>query len=229
MMRRHMRRCYAILAFVLLFVGTADTRSRRNTSSGQATSAPGQFDYYVLSLSWSPQYCANQTNASRDQEQCGSGRRYAFVTHGLWPNNNRPPHPRECAPRSTVPSDLTAQMLSIMPSPALIQHEWNSHGTCSGLNQGDYFAAIRAAYRVVKIPEPYRQPETDLRVSADEIRRNFQSANTQFPRDSVRLDCSGQYLRELRLCLDKNLRPQPCVSAVQDSCGSRTVTLRRVR
>ena len=224
-----MRRYYVILSLVLLLVGIANARSRRSSSQTQTASAPGQFDYYVLSLSWSPQYCANPNNATRDREQCGSGRRYAFVTHGLWPNNNRPPHPRECAPRSTVPPDLTAQMLAIMPSPALIQHEWNSHGTCSGLNQRDYFAAIRAAYRLVKIPEPYRQPETDLRVSADEIRRNFGRANAQFPQSSVRLDCSGEYLRELRLCLDRTLGPQPCGSTVQDSCGSRTVTLRRVR
>jgi ribonuclease T2 len=224
-----MRRWSGILALILLFASPAEPRSRRNQPRNPAAGEPGQFDYYVLSLSWSPQYCANPDNATRDPEQCGSGRRYAFVTHGLWPNNNRPPHPRNCASRSNVAPDLTNQMLSIMPSPALIQHEWNSHGTCSGLNQRDYFAAVRAAYRLVSIPEPYRQPAADLRISADEIRRNFYTANAQFPRGGLRLDCSGQYLRELRICLDKKLRVQACGSAVHETCGSRIVTLRRVR
>lgn len=194
-----------------------------------AQNGPGQFDYYVLSLSWSPQYCANPKNASRDREQCGTGRRYAFVTHGLWPNHERPPHPRNCGPRSRLPSGLVSQMLPIMPSAALIQHEWNSHGTCSGLSPSDYFSAVRTSFRLVTIPEPYRQPSSDLRVPGNEIRRNFQRSNAQFPASSFRFDCAGQYLREARICLDKNLRPRACPAPVQDTCGGRTVTLRRVR
>lgn len=190
---------------------------------------PGQFDYYVLSLSWSPQYCSDPQHANRDKDQCGVGRKLAFVTHGLWPNNNRPPHPSTCAPRTTVAADLKKQMLAIMPSPALIQHEWEAHGTCSGLSQSDYFATIRSAFRLVTIPQPYREPATDLRVSADEIRSNFQRANAQFPQNSIRLDCGGQFLREIRICLDKELMPQVCASGIQDTCGNRVVTMRRVR
>jgi ribonuclease T2 len=119
-------------------------------------------------------------------------------------------------------------MLQIMPSPALIQHEWDSHGTCSGLNQRDYFAQIRTAFQLVTIPAAYRQPADDLRIPAATLRRDFERANPQFPQGSIRFDCGGQYLREARVCLDKNLRPQPCRS-VQDTCGDRTITLLRVR
>jgi ribonuclease T2 len=44
----------------------------------------GKFDYYVLALSWSPTYCASRAGR-RDRQQCGTGRGYAFVVHGLWP------------------------------------------------------------------------------------------------------------------------------------------------
>src|SRR5215212_5317363 len=50
--------------------------------------APGEFDFYVLSLSWSPSFCdaaSERGNSGRNQQaQCG-GRPFSFVVHGLWP------------------------------------------------------------------------------------------------------------------------------------------------
>jgi ribonuclease T2 len=216
-----------VLAILLLCLATlADARSRRATVEN---SRPGNFDYYLLSLSWSPEYCRDPQHLNRDPGQCAEGRRFAFVTHGLWPNNNRPPHPNRCAPKSPLAADLKNQMLQFMPSPALIQHEWDVHGTCSGLNQQDYFSRIRAAFRKIIIPEVYRQPEQDLRIPADQIRRDFLKANAAIPAASMKLDCGGQYLREVRICLDKDLNARACPAAIQDSCGSRSVTLLKVR
>src|SRR5262245_26202773 len=48
----------------------------------------GDFDYYALSLSWSPTYCTSQVGQN-DSQQCGPGRTYAFVVHGLWPQYER--------------------------------------------------------------------------------------------------------------------------------------------
>src|SRR5450631_4308767 len=54
--------------------------------------APGEFDFYVLSLSWSPSFCeeaSERGNSGRSQQvQCG-GRPYSFVVHGLWPQYER--------------------------------------------------------------------------------------------------------------------------------------------
>ena len=41
---------------------------------------PGQFDYYVLSLSWVPGFCATNT---KDPNECQKG--LTFALHGLWP------------------------------------------------------------------------------------------------------------------------------------------------
>jgi ribonuclease T2 len=215
-----------ITAVMLLFCLCAATDAR---SKKKSPKTPGKFDYYLLSLSWSPQYCSDAKRADRDPLQCGVGRRFAFVAHGLWPNNNRAPHPQDCAPHSKVSETLLKQMLEIMPSPALIQHEWDTHGTCSGVNQQDYFSLVRTAYRLVAIPQPYQQPAQDLRVSAVDVRRNFQKANPTFLADGIKLDCSGQFLREIRVCFDKNLVSRSCSTAIQDTCGSRTVTMLRVR
>jgi hypothetical protein len=97
-----MRKWIAITALVLTIAGV----------DSEPLHTPRQFDYYVLSLSWSPQYCAG-SNGRNDSKQCGTGRRFGFVVHGLWPNNNRPPHPSNCAPSSSVPPDLVKDMLRI--------------------------------------------------------------------------------------------------------------------
>ena len=111
----------------------------------ERTDVAGRFDYYVLSLSWSPQYCADAPG-DRDRRQCGSGRRYAFVLHGLWPQNERG-FPQSCAEGGTLPRALVDDMLDVMPSPSLVRHEWATHGTCSGLTADAYFAAARRAFR----------------------------------------------------------------------------------
>ena len=191
--------------------------------------AAQSFDYYVLSLSWSPLYCSDPQRAARDRIQCGEGRRYAFVTHGLWPNNTRPPHPRDCGNARPVPRNLVDRMLSIMPSPNLIQHEWRSHGTCSGLTVDDYFANVRAAYALVRIPPRYQNPAQDLIVPASTLRRDFRQANPQISADAMRFDCTGRNLREVRVCLTRDLKPRPCAASVRDTCGDRAITLLRVR
>jgi ribonuclease T2 len=44
----------------------------------------GDFDYYVMALSWSANWCA-ATGDARDDPQCDAGRGINFVLHGLWP------------------------------------------------------------------------------------------------------------------------------------------------
>ena len=47
-------------------IGVADAQYRRQNT-------PGQFDYYVLALSWSPSFCETATGNARRQ-QCGARR-----------------------------------------------------------------------------------------------------------------------------------------------------------
>ncbi len=44
----------------------------------------GDFDYYVMSLSWSPASC-ELTGEARGDPQCDAGNGRGWVLHGLWP------------------------------------------------------------------------------------------------------------------------------------------------
>ena len=102
---------------------------------------PGQFDYYVLALSWSPSYCAGEAGQN-DHQQCAPGRRFAFVVHGLWPQYAKG-WPEFCKTReSWIPQDLIDGVMDVMPSKKLIIHEWKKHGSCSGLSQAAYFNKV---------------------------------------------------------------------------------------
>lgn len=184
---------------------------------------PGLFDYYVLSLSWSPQYCAGSHRD--DGAQCS--RPYAFVAHGLWPQNERG-YPRDCGGRERVGDDTIERMLPLMPSRGLIIHEWRTHGACSGLGADDYFDTVTRAYRSVRIPEAYRALDHYLTVDPQRLKRDFVSANPGLREEGLAVKCSGHYLQEVRVCLTRELSPRACGADVEDRCGE-TAVLRPVR
>ena len=184
---------------------------------------PGQFDYYVLSLSWSPQYCAGSHRD--DDEQCA--RPYAFVVHGLWPQNERG-YPRDCGSNGRVSEDTIAHMLPLMPSRGLIIHEWRSHGACSGLEADDYFATVEKSYRSVRIPERYQAPDRYLTVSPALLKQDFVASNPGLRESGLAVQCSGHYLQEMRVCLSRQLQPRDCGADVEDRCRG-DATLRPVR
>ena len=184
---------------------------------------PGRFDYYVLALSWSPQYCAGQS--SRSDPQCA--RPYGFVVHGLWPQHERG-WPENCGKGEWLSESLIARMLAIMPSRKLVLHEWRKHGVCSGLGAEAYFAATEKAYRSIRIPARYQAPRDWLRLAPKEIEADFRAANPPLRPEGLALECSGNYFRELRICLDKSLAPRACGADLRDRCGSQT-TLRPSR
>jgi ribonuclease T2 len=132
---RHLRGIVAALVVVLAAGAT----------SAQDRGEPGKFDFYVLSLSWSPSFCEAEAGKRGTEEQCRRGRPFAFVVHGLWPQHERG-FPRACVrPAPWVPEPLIRNSLDLMPARALILHEWREHGTCSGLAPQAYFEAVRSA------------------------------------------------------------------------------------
>src|SRR5262249_51744763 len=144
----------AALALVgIAAAGPASAQDRRQN-------APGEFDYYVLSLSWSPSYCEEaeeRGNTGRSQQiQCG-GRPFSFVVHGLWAQYGRGYHEYCRRPPPRLDRDIMSSMLDLMPAPGLVYNEWDKHGPCSGLSQRAYFETIRKARAAVKIPPDYLQ------------------------------------------------------------------------
>lgn len=171
----------------------------------------GAFDYYVLALSWSPSYCESEAT-ERDRLQCGGGRLFHFIVHGLWPQNERG-YPEDCpTDNPRVPDALVDEMLDIMPSRGLIGHEWRTHGACTGMSQEDYFAAVRAAFESVDVPDRFEVLETAVSVKPQEIARAFIESNRgTLTADAVVVTCGGgTRLDEVRLCMGKDLRFRAC-------------------
>jgi ribonuclease T2 len=195
----------------------------------RAQDAPGRFDYYLLSLSWSPSYCAEPDMAARDPRQCGIDRRFSFVVHGLWPQHERG-WPSGCAagPRD-APASLVSAMLDIMPSPRLVEHEWDAHGKCSGLDPHAYFGLTRRARARVAIPAAYAAPQRALRVTGADVERAFVAANPGLTPAMIAVQCDRTRLREVRVCLTKDLRYRACGGDVRDRCGAGEVAMPPVR
>jgi ribonuclease T2 len=177
----------------------------------------GQFDYYVLSLSWSPSYCASAGSSSRDNQQCRpqNGKRFSFVLHGLWPQFDKGGWPQDCktADNGFVPRPVANRMLDIMPSDKLVFHEYKKHGTCAGLGIDGYFDLARKLHDKVKIPARY-QNVTDprLTVAPADLTTDFLAANPELRPDMLMVKCggAGNQLEEVRVCFGRDGNFRAC-------------------
>lgn len=216
-----MRRFFFALA--LMFFSTAAPASAQERGD-----VAGRFDYYLLSLSWSPSYCAE--SAGRDPVQCGRDRRFAFVVHGLWPQNERGwPSACKTAYARDVHPTLKQSMLDIMPSPRLVEHEWDEHGVCSGLSPQAYFALTRRARERVVIPAQFENLSRTLMTTGFDVESAFLAANPGLKRDMIAVQCDRTRLREVRICMTKAGAFRSCGRDVRDRCGSERVAMPPVR
>ena len=191
--------------------------------------APGKFDFYVLSLSWSPDYCASPAGA-RDRFQCAGPRKYGFVVHGLWPQFERG-WPQDCTTDAlNVPAPLKRDVLEIMPSERLMNHEWRKHGTCSGLTPKQYFESILATWANVRIPPELKSLTADhVEFSPADLERKFVAANPGLDTSMVSVDCTGRFLKEVQVCFDKNLKFRKCSAQVERGCSMSKIIVRPIR
>jgi ribonuclease T2 len=148
--------------------------------------------------------------------------------HGFWPQYERG-YPQFCADSSKVPAATIQHMLPIMPAEKLIQHEWDRHGTCSGLPQAEYFQTIERVFKSISVPADFKTPIKQINVTPASIRKKFVAANPKLSEQSVRVLCGGRYLSEVRVCLAKDLKPRPCSSEVRDTCRAPEIIMQPVR
>ena len=151
-------------------------------ATAQEQDSPGQFDFFVLSLSWSPSFCAAAAERGRRRAanaQCGV-RPYSFVMHGLWPQYEKG-FPEYCQlPAPRLDRSIVTSMLDLMPAPHLIFNEWDRHGTCSGQTPRAYFETVRKARATVKIPPDYTDVQRPLSVNAARCRRRVHQGQSRF-------------------------------------------------
>jgi ribonuclease T2 len=212
--------CAALLAF---FAAPANAQDPRQNT-------PAQFDFYVLSLSWSPSYCeaATERSGRAPERQCGE-RPYSFVVHGLWPQYEIG-FPEYCqVPAPRLDRTIVSSMLDLMPAPRLIFHEWDRHGTCSGLSPRAYFETARKARAQVKIPNEFLDLKTPLTVTPDEVEDAFMKANPGLTRSAIAVGCDSRRLREVRICMTKELGFRDCDEIDRRTCRRERLVMPPVR
>jgi ribonuclease T2 len=215
----------ALLACVFLCAaGSASARHRSHADAG----TPGDFAYYLLSLSWSPAFCLSSPGAA----ECNGPRRYGFIVHGLWPQYEQG-WPEHCDVHVSVPDDVVQSIADLMPARGLVYHEWSAHGTCSGLQPAAFFALVRRARASLSIPQELSSPTQAVEQSPAAIVSAFLRANPRLPAQSVAVTCTGQgspRLREVRICFDRDLAPRACsADALRGACRASQVIIPPIR
>jgi len=220
-----MRRFATLIVSILFLAGAGAALARSHGHREDADEASARFDYYLLSLSWSPSFCITHPDVT---EQCGKG--YGFVLHGLWPQNRDGSWPQHCATDATPDEATVERTLAFMPSRHLIEHEWQTHGACTGLDPHGYFALADRAFAAVRVPDALRAPQSPPRLSADDIVAAFVAENSGLSERMLSVDCHEGELTEVRVCLNKDtLTPQACGGRQRNTCRSGTLKIPAVR
>lgn len=209
-----------VVRFVLAAALLVAAMSAASAEEGAGQNEAGQFDFYVLSLSWSPSFCAAAAERGSNRGptlQCGA-RPYSFVVHGLWPQYDKG-FPEYCqVPAPRLNHNIVSSMLDLMPAPHLIFNEWDKHGTCSGLAPRAYFETVRKARAVVKIPPEYTGLQQPLSVAPTAVEEAFVKANPGLSATGMAVECDRKRLTEVRICLSKDLQFRDCAEIARRSC-----------
>jgi ribonuclease T2 len=226
-----------LLTLMVLSPLTAEARKSRKPNPqpqpapSVSRNVPGKFDFYVLALSWSPDYCAKK--GDQDPQQCGAGKQLGFVLHGLWPQYDRG-WPADCTMEAFDPK-MQQQFPGLYPSAKLFSHEWEKHGTCSGLSQPGYHQLSADLKAAVAIPNQYQKPAKAFRTTLTGLKEDFVAVNPGMSVDSVAPSCSGsgRLLKEVLVCRAKDGTSATCSAEVlkksQKSCAQDDFVVQNVR
>ena len=163
---------------------------------------------YTLAITWSPQFCRSGGFAPAARFQCGSGNRFGFTLHGLWPDGVGRDWPQYCAATTLLPPATVKGMMCATPSAQLIQHEWAKHGTCMGITPAQYFGRSSALYAKLRYPDMNALSRGPLTVG--QFTAAFAAANPGVPANAIRVTAARGWLDELWLCLDTRYNYTRC-------------------
>ena len=162
---------------------------------------------YTLAISWAPEFC----RTDRQSLEC-SGRdgRFGFVVHGLRPEGAHGPSPQWCGARPRPDPDLIRRNVCMAPVPALAEHEWAKHGTCMAPSPEAYYAREAALWHALKWPDADRLSRQQP-LTVGRLRDAISLANPAFRPEWIGvLLGQGGWLRELRLCYSRTVKPAAC-------------------
>lgn len=187
----------------------------------------GQFDFYVLALSWSPGFCEISGRKSR---QCDAGSGLGFVVHGLWPQMEQG-YPSFCEPSGRfVSMAAMADAKGLFPDDNFARYQWRKHGSCSGESPSGYFRAVQRARERVRIPDGFKALSERSKVLPNEIEQAFMSVNPGLRPNMIAVSCGRRIFQEVQICLDKDLRDfRQCPEVDRDGCHAGEIVIPAVR
>lgn len=215
-------RLFASFAFLML---TAPSWAQ----SVPAPSSPEAFDFYVFTLSWSPGFC-DAGGAAKSPDQCASGAGLGFVVHGLWPDNRYSDDPQDCGDVAVSPTALQLT-IGVYPSQGLARYEYEKHGTCTGASPESYFSMVKDLRDQIVIPDAFKAPQTDARMSPNAIVGAFMASNANLHPDNIAVTCGRGELTDVRICVSKDLRAYAVCppKVLAHSCRSAQLTVAPLR
>lgn len=179
-------------------------------------------EYYVLSYTYSPTHCSSSrvTNHSKKSGgknylQCGSGREFSYILHGLWPQGSYTAsknYPRACeGDQKKIDRELLQNYFSMTPSVWLLQHEYEYHGTCmhdESLEEPKTYFDI-----AFKLHSQLTLPDKKLKNNSSNIKWLVKN-NPHHSSNSIQYYNGGQ---EWQFCYDNNFEPVNCPSKKKSS------------
>lgn len=194
----------------------------------RAQDVAGEFDYYVMALSWSPNWCVLEGD-ERGSPQCKEDQDFGWILHGLWPQFERG-WPQNCLTPYAPPSRaMTREMADIMGTSGLAWYQWDKHGSCSGFSPEEYYALSREAFSRVVRPEVFRKLSDPVRLPASLIEEAFLRENPGILPDGLTVTCRRGYIQEARICLTRFLEFRECGDDVVMDCTLEDALLTPVR
>jgi len=217
----------ALLGVLALAASSPDARAEGGAP--QNLVATGDFDFYILTLSWSPGFC-DTGGSGKSLDQCAVGSGEGFVVHGLWPENRTGPYPQDCGQPGLISSAAMQETHGLYPDEGLARHEYDKHGTCTGLSPENYFAAVKYARDQFVIPDQLKSPREQLATSPSELERAFMAVNANLTADNMAVTCERGELVDVRFCVSKGLSAfVNCPKVSGHSCHSRSISVSPLR
>ncbi len=178
----------------------------------------GDFDYYILSLSWNAGWCEVEGNA-KGAESCEKGQDRAFSMHGLWPQYHDG-WPQFCSTHQSNPSRAeTGRQAELFGSSGSAWHQWNKHGRCTGLSYQDYYATAQTMFDEFQQPEIFMQITKPLEIAPNVIEDAIIEANPELTGEGIAVICKSGALIEVRVCYDREFEPMACVGNAARDCS----------
>ncbi len=194
-----------VLAVALAVPGVAQNRGADHSSD-----RAGAFDHYLLAVTWMPSFCA-LTGDARGDDRCERGQRRGWQVHGLWPQHADGSWPEFCrAPHRNPSRRETARQVDLFGASGAAWHQWNKHGSCTGLSPSDYYALTRAALDGISLPGQFEAARRDRTLAPEALEAAVIAANPGLTPGMLLITCRRDAVYELRLCLTRDLAPRPC-------------------